>query len=42
MTRNETHTREMRIGYSRLPCGNEDWKAHSTMSSVTTLVDRQA
>ena len=42
MTRNETQTPEMRIEYTRFPFGNDDWNAHSTMPSVTTLVDRQA
>ena len=28
--------------YSRFPCGNDDCTVHSTMPSVTTLVDRQA
>ncbi len=42
MTRNETQTPEMRIEVSRDPLGKVDWYAHSTIPSVTTLVDRVA
>jgi hypothetical protein len=42
MTRNETQIPEMMIAVSSWPLGKVDWVAHSTMPSVTTLVDRVA